>query len=274
MATDSHLSRTSGATFLAGTSTTRQIESVCIAVVAGYARVSPVVDRTTITATSLRKSIHPSAYSASLGRSDSVRPRSDSAEDTAASSVDFRTVLPRPSYAPLRDLSMRGSPNLDAASCIDWTDGRFTYGGRGMEWPAKCSFCANLSWMILTTLLDGWTFTPSFSSSASPSTPTCSISIVTTSHPDESSLSFDASWSEPPTIRDWPPSPPSDVPTTCVAGESGPEPSRKRIVMLSRGASRDIIRPSCPPPTHPTRSEVGDVGRLLSSVVMASLLYL
>lgn len=83
-----------------------------------------------------------------------------------------------------------------------------------MEWPAKYSFCANLSCMIPTTLLDGWTFTPSPSSCASPSTPTCSISIVTTSHPVDSSRSFDASWSAPSTMRDCPASPPSDVPTT------------------------------------------------------------
>ena len=58
------------------------------------------------------------------------------------------------------------------------------------------------------TLLDGWTLTPSASILANPPTPTCSISIVTTSHPDDNSRNFDSSYRPPTTIRDDAPPPP------------------------------------------------------------------
>ncbi len=102
---------------------------------------SPVVDRATITPTSEWKSTHPSAYSADGGASPApspdpfagvilpptaVSPRSDSAARTAPSDVSRRTAFPRPSYAPLRDLSMRGRPRREAADDIEPTSGMST----------------------------------------------------------------------------------------------------------------------------------------------------
>ena len=92
-----------------------------------------------------------------------------SAASAAGSSSALRAVaLPRPSYAPRRLFSTNGKPKRAAAPATSSCRRSGAKAGSGTPAAAKCSFCANLSWISATAAAEGTTRTrPSASIAAS-----------------------------------------------------------------------------------------------------------
>ena len=134
---------------------------------------------------------------------------------------------------------MSGKPKSPATPSSSAWSFTLRYSPRGTPAAAKCSFCANLSWMIPRVRLVGWTSTPRASSSSSAATSMCSISTVTTSQSFANERTSSRFWNEPVVEM-----------AAMDAGELGFGSSEWSRTPIGAAAIASM-RPSWPPPKIP-----------------------